>query len=437
MGAVVSLLGRRARVLMLDDDTLFADAVNGALYSNEDLVLVGHTAVPKELRLLLPQYAPDVLLVDHSLPTENGLLVAEQIAKDFKDLWVILVTDSPSRQLVNEATSRGIRRIISRPVDYGKLAMAGWAQNELAAAVAGIIEDENRQMELLRRGGGFDDNPRHGVSPEMTPGARVVTVWNPKGGTGKSTIAANLALYAQTNPIQRVQTALVGMDSSSGTISALLGMQPSPTLMDWFDYAGADELDPAAVMQRVARHESNMYVVFEPAIQDLDKLSAGLVKTVIGSLRSAAEAGLVVVDTEPSLLSTEAVGTALDMAHVVLLVVEPTVPCLQRTNEVVSALVKSEMLDPTKLRLVINRQSERPDITMEEITNLLGLQCVGVIAEDPAVRAATNKAEPLAIYQPDGPFMRELKRVAAKVVPALGTTFTTQAPRRKKIFGLF
>lgn len=437
MGAIASQLGHPARVVLLDDDPTFADAVNAALYPHPDLTLVGHATSPAELKDLLEQLAPDAALIDHGLPRESGVAVAERVVKAFPGVWVLLLTDMPSRALWAEAMARGVRRIVVRPRATSRDEMARWADEELAEAIRDVMAEERRQ--LARIGDAAPGGDAAAGSPVAVSAPRVVTVWSPKGGTGKSTVATNLALWAQANPVHHVQTALVGLDAPSGTSNALLGLPPRPTLMDWLDYAGEDEIDPAAVRQRVAVHATGLFAVFEPEPRDVPNVSAALVRTVIRSLRAVC--GLVVVDCEPSVMSTDAVGTALDMASVILLVVEPTVTCLKRVEGMVRALVDAQLLDPTKLRLVVNRMPPRPDLPVDEITNALGLQCIGIIPDDPKVRLATNRGRPPATHDPNGPFMRGLKVVAARSIPALAAASAgsapTGAPARRRGFGLF
>ncbi|MBX6378006.1 MAG: AAA family ATPase [Clostridia bacterium] len=409
--SIRSELGHPARLVLVTEDPSFVDVVNKAILSNEDLSLVGYTGDPKEIDLLLREVAPDCCLVDHSLSAAGGVQVAEQVARSFPDVWVFLLTDSPSRELWSQAMARGIRQVIQKPGSRDKKGLEQWAEDELVDAVERTLQMEGEQIRRLE-GRSAPVGPQVKV---IQAAPKVIAVWTAKGGVGKTNVATNLALWAQTNPVSRVQTALLDLEEGAGGTHVLLDMPSTPTVNDWVDQLGMEEVDEAAVRQRVAFHRSGLMAVFQPdslfstmAVQD----QGGLTRLIIRSLRAAA--GLVVVDCAPSL--TDAVGTALEMANVILVVVEPTVTCLYKTQQALQDIAQSERVDPSKFRLVINKMPQRSKVTEKEITTTLKMVSLGTIPYDPDVTAAQNDGKPLAIYKPNGPFMQGLKRVAAKVI---------------------
>lgn len=106
-----AVLGQKLRLVVLDDDAEFIDALNAALYNHPDMVLIGYAATPGEAAEAVRLQAPDVLLVDHGLPRENGVVVAERLAKQFPSVMVFLLTDSASRELWREALSLSLIHI--------------------------------------------------------------------------------------------------------------------------------------------------------------------------------------------------------------------------------------------------------------------------------------------------------------------------------------
>lgn len=410
-----SELGEPIRAVLLDDDADFGNTLASVLFGQKDLAMLDHTADSGEFMLRLRELAPDVALVDHGLPRENGMDVAEKIAKSFRSVWVFLLTDSPSRAVWQEAASRGVRKVVQRPPETHRAAVAQWVEEHLLPAVKDAIEEERRQ--LARIDG--DGHPGPAVVRSVTSAPLLVAVWAPKGGVGKSTFSLNLALYARTNPYLHIETALADAEEGAGCIHALLGVPNGRTFLHWLDYAGEEEMDPEAVKHRVARvTKSELDCVFQPdSIADSAQIDETLARTVLRALR--ATHGLVVVDCSPTV--TDLVGTALDMANVVLVPVEPTLVAVNKTHKGLEDLAASGNVDLAKFRLVLNqsRQHGKLQISEGEVTATLGLMSLGLIPFDPNADLAANRHAPLAVHHPDGPFMQGLRRVAAKVIPGL------------------
>lgn len=417
------LIGHPVRLVVLDDDQDFVDALGAALYGSRDAVLLNYAARAADAEEAIRTQAPDAVLVDHGLPRENGLLVAERFAKAFPSVMVFLLTDSPTRELWREAVARGLRGTVRRPAAHDRATMAAWVQEHLVTVLREAIDAERRQEARLESPAGVGKTTA-GAVRAATP--RVIAVWSPKGGVGKTTVAVNLALWAQANPASRIPTALVDLEEGSGGTNALLNMPAYPTLLDWLDHADADEVDPAAVERRVAVHQTQLHCVFQPeSLMDSARVDGRLVRVVIRSLR--ATHGLVVLDCAPS--PTEPVRVALEAASAVVMVVEPVFQALKKVVSTFADLRK-EGFDVTKFRVLVNRMPKNPTINESEIAGLFAEYCpvIGSIPEDPDVPRAANQRRPLALYHQNGPFMTALKKAAAKLVPGLDAAATARQP---------
>ena len=90
--------------------------------------------------------------------------------------------------------------------------------------------------------------------------SRVIMVSSTKGGTGKTSIAVNLAIgLADT----RLRTLLIDLDVQFGDVGIVLGLdRPAKTLHDLI--AVADDLDTEKLRGYVVRHESGLSILPAP-----------------------------------------------------------------------------------------------------------------------------------------------------------------------------
>ncbi|HEY8342129.1 MAG TPA: response regulator [Calditerricola sp.] len=428
MGTLLSRFGEPVRMTLLDDDTSFCEALAAAVYGHKELQLLSYTTDPREIDEIIRTQAPDVVLVDHGLGHESGLRIGERVAKANPAVMVFLITDSASRELWKQAVASGLRDIIRKPPMTGREEMAQWVNEELRQAILDAVEMERRQLARVDDGKkGAED----GVAVVRAPSApRTVAVWSAKGGAGKTTVAVNLALWAQANPISKVPTVLVDLEEGAGATHALLGMPARPTLLDWLDYTDDDEVDPAVVAKRVAQHTTGLHCVFAPdSLLQSAEITGKLTRTVIRSLR--ATHGLVVVDCPPTV--TEPVGAALEMATVVLVVVPPEIPAINKIHKALNDLAR-QGLDMSKIRILVNRIPRRPAIGEGEIARALSWVVVGGISEDPDLHLAVNRHRPPALYAPDGIFMTGLRKAMAKIIPGLEIGSVRPSRRRFRLW---
>ena len=115
----------RRRILVIDDNTAFRDAV-GRLLETDDFVMVAGAATGASGIELAREHRPDLVLVDVQLPDIDGFDVAEQLAElglalpviltsslDRSDLGA-LVTESPARGFIPKAelSARAIEALL-------------------------------------------------------------------------------------------------------------------------------------------------------------------------------------------------------------------------------------------------------------------------------------------------------------------------------------
>ncbi len=266
----------------------------------------------------------------------------------------------------------------------------------------------------------IDAPPRDGIPPPVEPnlkpvvrsptrvdGARRVTFFSLRGGTGRSTIATELAcLIASSHSADRPAplVALVDLDLRSPSVGIRLGT-PERTILD---FALAPPED-RSVIDFMVTHSSGARVLLGPqnAVNPEWPVTPALVREVLRELDMEGF-DLVVLDVCPEVnpLTTTAICACDD----VFVVVVPTAGGVHDAYRSTEALRRLGLRH--QLRYIINRSRSGTDLS-EPMADLGG-QVIGDIPDDEAVVTAEN-AHHLLGLEDSGPAAIALRRLARRV----------------------
>jgi DNA-binding NarL/FixJ family response regulator len=106
------LIPGRARVVVADDHTLFAQAVANLLEKHCDVMGIASTG--RELLAILERGTPDLVIVDISMPELNGLDAIRIIRQRWPDLPIVVLSMHADVQYAHAALSLGARGYVSK-----------------------------------------------------------------------------------------------------------------------------------------------------------------------------------------------------------------------------------------------------------------------------------------------------------------------------------
>jgi DNA-binding NarL/FixJ family response regulator len=89
--------GGHIRVLIADDQALFARMLEALLADDEDVEVVGYAKNGAEAVELADAEHPDVILMDISMPLMDGLEATRQLRDHGSDARVVMLTESDLR----------------------------------------------------------------------------------------------------------------------------------------------------------------------------------------------------------------------------------------------------------------------------------------------------------------------------------------------------
>ena len=238
------------------------------------------------------------------------------------------------------------------------------------------------------------------------PVGRLITVFSPKGGVGKTTIAANLAV-AFTNLDKRV--CLVDLDLGFGDIAITLQLFPARTIAD--AVALEEGLDFTVLEPLLTPHRRGFTTLVAPVQPDAkDSIPPSLVNKILAILKSNFD--YVVVATSPAF--DEHVLQAFDETDELLHVTTLDVPTLKNVK------IASETLDllnfpKSRRHLVLNRADDKVGLSTDKVEVTLDMRIAQTIPTSAEVANATNAGEPITASLPKHPVSQALMRLADAV----------------------
>lgn len=96
-----------ARILLVDDHTLVRQGLR-SLLEREGFTIVGEASDGLEAVERTRSLSPDIVVMDISMPSENGLNAAREIHKSFPDTKVILLTQHSEDMYIADALEAGV-----------------------------------------------------------------------------------------------------------------------------------------------------------------------------------------------------------------------------------------------------------------------------------------------------------------------------------------
>jgi pilus assembly protein CpaE len=380
-----------AAALSLQDDT------------SEDLVVIGQEAslgdivqFTQHLHAERPGVA--VILLRHQYEPN---VVTAALSAGVREV----VADNPNA--LHEAYERLRKAVLSVPAEQ-----PSGPQLDTTA----LVQDVRLTDELL--GGVVDPAAAVTTDPAVGPqmpeqfdrqSGKVITVFAPKGGTGKTTISTNLAAALYADGTRRV--CLVDLDLEFGDVAISLGLTPVNTLADAVTTQVSGSIS-AALALLTTQYRPGLDCILAPIEPgDAEKIPTQLVSDLLNLLRETYE--YVVVDT-PSQLS-EKVLAALDVSDHFVLLANPELPSLKNLR------LTLDMLDLLGYKrdaraIVFNRADTAAGLSVTEVQDALKSE---VAAEVPASRDvpwSINNGEPIVTAKPDHPVSVAIKEFANSAI---------------------
>jgi pilus assembly protein CpaE len=238
--------------------------------------------------------------------------------------------------------------------------------------------------------------------------ASLICVLGPKGGTGKTVTACNLAV-ALAERGQR--TCLVDLDLHFGDVGLGLRLTPERTIYDLARAGGT--LDAGKISDYLTDHQSGVRALLAPTRPDhAGAIGPEFIGEVLALLRSMSD--FVVVDT-PAGFSSEVI-TAVDSSTHICVVGMLDAFSLKDTRLGLETLDRMGY-DRDSIRLILNRADTHVGIGKDDVAAILDREPDVLVPSQRDIPRSLTEGTPIVAGQP--------KSTAAKSFRTLASMYTT------------
>jgi pilus assembly protein CpaE len=239
---------------------------------------------------------------------------------------------------------------------------------------------------------------------------KIVTVFSPKGGTGKTVTATNLATAAAK--FEGRKALLLDLDLQFGDAAIMMGVEPDKTIYDLVVAPG--ELDSEKLAGYITKHPCGLSVLPAPLRPEDAEL---VTEAKLGRLLEVARESfdVIVVDTSPffhgPMLAT------LDRTDELLLLCSLDVPTLKNLR---LALQTLDLLSfpKSRVKIVLNRSNSKVGMKPNEVEGALGMKVRFEVPSDRAVPLAVNRGNPVVLAEESADVSRAIKSMAKEMFRA-------------------
>ncbi len=414
------------RVLIVDDIPETRDHLSKLLGFESDIEVVGAAASGREALELAGQLTPDIVLMDINMPDMDGIAATERLAAEVPTAAVVMMSVQGEADYLRRSMLAGAREFLVKPFSSDELTTSirqvYTREREKASRI--VVQPAPASSEASRAVTPHREGDEDGEGGE--PG-RVIAVFGPKGGVGRTTLATNLAVAAATELGQR--TCLVDASFQFGDIGVLLNLNPKnksiADLIPELDAGGeVESLDTFLI-----NHSAGIHVLLAPPSPEMAELitPAGT-KRMLEALRLTHD--LVIVDCMSSFNDTTL--AILDMADTVLTMLSLEITSIKNIR---LFLEVAEQLGygSDKIRLVLNRADSSLGIRVADVEHSIGRRVDHTIVSDGrSVVYALNRGVPFFLSNREAQVSQDVLRLAQAVVGTAARPTTTGEPAAKK-----
>jgi len=380
----------QTRLLIVEDVPQVAQYIRGLLNSQGSVKLLDVMTDGSKVIAQVQQLRPDVVLVDALLQGRiKGLQLVEQLAAANLGIPVIVLT--VPQNPVSQDPANGIHGVLTMPFSGFDL------MNRIAAV--------RKEFDVLA----------------TTGSSRIFSVFAPKGGVGKTTIAFNLAVsLGQLDQ----RTVLIDGSLQFGDLRALLKVPAdAPSIVD----LPTDRVAESDLQDVLWRDPSGIDILLAPPrIEMAEMISSRDIDKVLSLLRRVY--GSIVIDMSSAL--TDINLGFLDLSDTIIEIVTYDSTTIHNTVSVADTF-RMIGYPASKVRYLVNRADSEGGIDPSDLERAIGrVPEHKVVSDGKLVVSSNNEGVPFVLANPEAQISKDIVRLANDILTLHGINRTAVAAKR-------
>jgi pilus assembly protein CpaE len=376
----------RYAVIAVTEGQPSANALRAVFEESDELELVDLLDTAGDVLRAVSRRECHVVLVDRSLSWTSPYDVVREIQGRLPHIAVLIVEKAGNPQALEAAVDAGARGVVDVSESF----------DEVRRRVLGAA-----QWSLKVRGLRSEDDV-------LNTGASTVTaVVGSKGGVGASTVALHVARQHRRNGLR---VCVVDLDLTKGDIGLYANIEPRRDVTDLVGLG--DGLSVQAIQDVVYVDKEGCAYLCAPRHPERgEQVEGDSIRNLLITLRQVYAHIIIDCGSSPS----DVMGSALEVADDVLVVVTPDLASVRGANRVIDLCKRLSIRSPDEMTVLLNRMDRHRELQPSTIKRMTPspVHAVEIFDSPKDLEAATNARNPSLVTSRE--FLSSIAKIAAPV----------------------
>ena len=399
-------------LVIVDDSEEMRETLKTLLTFNETVKVIGEASNGEEAVQVVGELQPDLVLMDINMPGMDGLKATEAIAIKSPRTGVIIISVQEEMEYMRRAMSAGAREYLVKPFD----------SDELFRTINNVVEKERFRWATSTPGAGGGGEAEFG---------KIITVFSPRGGIGKSVLATNLATQLKKETGARVLC--VDLSIEFGDVALLLNTHIAATITN-LAQTGVQAIDLEYLKSNIHTAPNGVDVLAAPTKPEYAEIiTPGVISKILELARE--EWDYIVCDTRPTFGGDSL--AALDLSDHILMLIGGDFLSLKSASLTLQVFL-SLNYNMDLVKVVLNRHACLPNTKVIDLEKGLKKRIDFELPdEQELVLNAINRGTPLVETNPSSDLTKAVQMIARSCLPEEEAEESEEGGKKKGLLNMF